>query len=251
MKKSHLSLGMALLCIAGIGMSVFPASESGLFAQNTKNKRRSDSKRSKAKNTINRKPVNSKLLDVQVKRAEDQFIRETLNVAKQYEDAGHLEKASQVYKSVLKVRSDLPKIKAHIDGLEETLLSANEHEFEVDVSQGWGKPRARVFKGREIRLKADGDYRFITSQQIGPEGFPTEKPELGNMSAGIACGALMGMIVAKDKSGKPKPGKPFKIGAGCEHAPTTDGLLFIRVNLPTGHKSNGKISITMSGYVRA
>jgi len=71
------------------------------------------------------------------------------------------------------------------------------------------------------------------------------------MAAGVPGGALMGMIVGKDQAGKSKPGKPFKIGSGSVFTPKHDGLLFLRVNLPPGHKCKGKISVTMSGYIRA
>ena len=71
------------------------------------------------------------------------------------------------------------------------------------------------------------------------------------MTAGVPGGALMGMIVGKDKAGKPKPGKPFKNGSSSEFTPKNDGLLFLWVNLPPGHKCNGKISVTVNGYIRA
>ncbi len=249
MSKSVIAAGMILGGLASIVIVVLPYGELGLYAQTVQ--RKAESKRSSSKNSKSKKPINSKALDVRLEKAEELFIRETLDVAKQFEDAGRLEKSRRLYQSVLKIRPNYSKIREKIKTIEETLLSSNEHEFVIDVTQGWGPPRARVFKEKVVRVQASGTYRFITNLQLGPNGFSTKNPEKGSMAAGVPGGALMGMIVGKDKAGKPKPGKPFKIGSSSEFTPKNDGLLFLRVNLPPGHKCNGKISVTMSGYVRA
>jgi hypothetical protein len=249
MKKSVIATGMILGGLASFVIVDFPFGSFGLDAQAAQ--RKAESKRSGSKNSKSKKPINSKALDVRLEKAEELFIRETLDVAQQFEDAGRLEKSIRLYQSVLKIRPEFTKVQDRIKTIEETLLSSNEHEFVIDVTQGWGQPRARVFKERVVRIQASGTYRFILNQQLGPDGFSTENPEKGSMAAGVPAGALMGMIVSKNRAGKPKPGIPFEIGASSEFAPPSSGLLFLRVNHPSGHKCNGKIIVTLSGYVRA
>jgi len=249
MRRSLIAAGMTLGCLAGTGLFVESNSQFGLFAQSVQKK--SESRRSKSRSGKSAKPINAKSLNARIDKAKEQFIKETLNVAKEFEEGGQLEKAKQLYQSVLKIRSNLPKVRERVKEIDETILSSNEHKFDIDVTQGWGSPRARVFEGKGIRLQAEGKYRFVTNLPLGPNGFPTDSPEKGGMAPGVPCGALMGLIVGKDKSGKPKPGKPFNLGSSREFTPKEDGLLFLRVNLPPGHKCSGKITVTMSGYVRA
>lgn len=249
MRKSVIATGMILGGLASFVIVVFPVGEFRLSAQAAQ--RKAETKRSGSKNSKGKKPINSKALDVRLEKAEELFIRETLDVAKQFEDAGRLEKSIRLYQSVLKIRPNFTKVQDRINTIEETLLSSNEHEFVIDVAQGWGAPRARVFKERVVRIQASGTYRFIINRQLGPNGFSTEKPEKGSMAAGVPGGALMGMVVSKDRAGKSKPGKPFKIGSNSEFTPEKNGLLYLRVNHPPGHKCIGKITVTMSGYIRA
>ena len=48
-----------------------------------------------------------------------------------------------------------------------------------------------------------------------------------------------------------KPGTPFAIGSSREFNPPDDGMLLLRMNLPPGTKSVGKIKVTISGNLRA
>lgn len=193
--------------------------------------------------------ADTKSLDVQLERIQEQYVRETARLAEQYEQAGDLEKAKQVLQSILKVRPDLPPVEEKIKELDEAILSQNKVEVRIDVSRGWGPPVGRVFEGRRLRIRAEGEYRFRVNRTLGPDGFPTKQPENGDMARGIPCGALMGMVVTQDESGDPKTGDPIKIGTGRVYTPKQDGLLFLRVNVPPGHESHGRIDLTVSGHM--
>ena len=73
----------------------------------------------------------------------------------------------------------------------------------------------------------------------------------------------MGIVVPDPESGgaktggrtnnpndKEKIGEPFEIGASKEFTPKEDGILLLNVNLPSGHKSTGKLRVHVSGHIK-
>lgn len=188
-----------------------------------------------------------KVLDRQVEQRMQDFFRETAELAREYERAGELQKSKRLLRTLLKLNPKIPGVKEKIKELDETLLSANPVDFELDVGRsGWGPPRGMVFKGEKIRIQASGRYKFIANATLGPNGFSTKNPQKDDMAAGVPCGALMGAVVTEDKVGK-----PFAIGASREYTPKKDGLLFLRANLPPDTKSNGRLKVRISGHIRA
>lgn len=188
-------------------------------------------------------------LELREKKAREQFLRDTAQLAKDYEDAGLLEKAKALLKTVQRVDSNISGVKEKLDTIEETILSANPYEFQVDTAKGWGEPIARVEKGKKFRVAAKGSYKFVVQETIGPTGFPTDDP-LRQMAKGIPSGALMALVVPLNDRGKPgKPGQPVEIGKGKEITPRESGLLLIGVNAPAGNKNLGRLDVQLSGYV--
>lgn len=187
---------------------------------------------------------NVKAIDVRAQKSQETYIRDALELSKSYEDAGQLEKSKAMLESVLKLNNRVPGLKAKIKELNEGILNSNPADFELDTSLGWGEPRALVYKGRSFRVQAAGTYSFVVNQTLDPEGFPNEDPTK-DMTSGVRCGALMGIIITNGK-----PGKPFPIGQENEVTPKDDGLLFLRINAPAGHKCIGKLKVQLSGYVR-
>ena len=114
----------------------------------------------------------------------------------------------------------------------------------VDTSTGWGVPLARVSKGKPVRIQATGSYIFQASLQVGPTGFSVADPTKTDLAGDVRCGALMGLVVANGK-----PGKPFAVGGGRNFTPRNDGLLYLRVNAPAGSKCTGRISVRLGGNV--
>lgn len=188
-------------------------------------------------------------LELREQKAREQFLRDTAKLAKDYEDAGLLEKAKALLKTVQRVDSSISGVKEKLDTIEETILSANPYEFSIDTAKGWGEPVARVEKGKKFRVAAKGSYKFVVQETVGPTGFPSNDP-LRQMTKGISSGALMALVVPLNDRGKPgKPGQPVELGEGKEVTPGESGLLFIGVNAPAGNKNLGKLDIQLSGYV--
>ena len=228
---------VALSVVVGVAL-VFPA------LQETRTAVGAESAKSKSG-----KSSNTKELDVRAAQLEESFIKESAELARSYQEAGHLEKAKSMLQTLKKLNPEIPGVDARLKALNEEILTANESDLEVDTTGGWGKPCGLVYKGKPIKIRAVGEYRFVTNLTVGPDGFPTED-SVRDMAADVPCGALMGLILPKGKSGKPaKPSKPFAIGAGKTVSPKEDGVLFLKVNVPSGHKCNGRLKVRLSGYI--
>ena len=199
---------------------------------------------SSAKATARNKPVSTRALDAKASQLFDGFVKDSLTVALEYEQAGEPQKAKELLETVLTLHPDAQAIKDKIKTLDEKMLSSNELRVEIDPEKGWGSPVAQVAKGQKIRIHASGSYRLVVTATLGPEGFPSDDPLKGDMAGNVTCGALMGIVVAKDK-----PGRPFRIESGREYTPEQDGLLFLRLNTPPASKCTGRITAMLSGQL--
>lgn len=232
------SLGIAAAVLIAAGVLLGPNSAADLFGQ--------------TKKTRPTKPPSAaatKALELREKKAREQFLRDTAQLAKDYEAAGLLEKAKALLRTVQRVDGSIAGVKERLETIEETILSANPYKFQIDTARGWGEPVARVQKGKPFRVAAKGTYKFVLQETVGPRGFPSGDP-LRQMTSGISSGALMALVVPLNDRGKPgKPGQPIVIGEGKEVTPKDSGLLFIGVNAPSGNKNVGKLDVQLSGYV--
>jgi hypothetical protein len=109
-----------------------------------------------------------------------------------------------------------------------------------------------VTKDEPIRFEAEGTYRYIINETVGPDGF-TQQDLMRDMAAGVPSGALMGLIVPAPRPGQrepPQPDPPFVIGSAREIEPSSDGTLLLRLNVPQGHKCVGKVKVNISGNIK-
>lgn len=185
-----------------------------------------------------------KSLDVRAQKLQADFVRDSAELARDYERAGELEKARQVYSALSRLNPQAKDLRESVQRVEEAILTANAFEIDLDTGVGWGIPRARVTKGKPFQVQAAGTYRFQATLPVGPAGFSTADPTKNDLAANVRCGALMGLIVTKGK-----PGKPFFIGASREITASETGLLYLRVNTPAGAKCTGRLNVKLSGYV--
>ncbi len=252
-RTAALGVGAALLAICLLSVEELIEAHANQNVQAGRAKgsaRKSKRKANQASARKSTKGASTKPIDVKVQRFQESFVRQAADLAKQYEEAGNLVKTRQMLELILKLSPEVKGVREKIKQLDEEMLSANELEVDVDVSRGWGKPVAAVFKGQAFRILSAGDYRFIASLQVGPSGFSVADTAR-DMADGIRCGALIGVVVPAPEAGKKtKPGKPFLVGNGGTITPRDTGLLFLKVNAPGGHKSNGRLKVRMTGNVR-
>lgn len=202
------------------------------------------------KSTPQVSPAQMQELEVRAKKAREQYIRDAFDLSREYEQAGLLEESKSMLQSMLRLDADLPGVKEKIDQINESILSRNDSQIDLDVSKGWGDPIGRVEKDRPVRIKAAGTYKFSAQATLTPLGYPSGDP-VKEMARGVTCGALMAIIVPIDDRGRPgKPGQPIEIGTEKEITPRETGLLFLSVNAPPEHRSTGKLTVELSGYVQ-
>lgn len=194
-------------------------------------------------------PAQVQEFEQRAKKAQEDFVRESADLAKDLEEAGLFEEAKAVLETISKIKDDVPGLKDKLAALKESALGSNKSSIEVDVSKGWTVPVGRVEKGKPFRVESTGTYRFSVMTTLGPNGFPTDDLQK-EMLPGLRCGALCALIMPVDDKGKPgKPLEPIEIGEGRDVNPKEGGLLFLNVNLPPGHKSTGKIDVILSGHI--
>lgn len=205
------------------------------------------SPKSKSKTKASANPSTVKQLDARTSEMSERFLRDATDIARGYEDAGDFDRAKWLLEVLEKLDPKLPGLKDKIDQLTDKSLEATQFDFELDVSKGWSAPVAVVQAGRVVRIAAEGDYKLSVTMPLTAQGAPVS--DNGNdLVAGIPFGALMGVIVdPKDK--KQQPGKPFEIKAEREWTPRESGYLQLKLNLPNGHKSTGKLTIHLGGVM--
>lgn len=228
--------GLPLMLIAATLITLVSGS---LSAQNESGKSKSKGTKSGAAKSGS---ANVRAIDVKADRLQTEFVRNAALIARDYADAGQLEKSKQILETLLKLNPALTQVRERIKLLDESILQSNSKQLEIDAGNGWSRPLAQVFKGRKFRVRATGTYKFVTDVPLSVQGFPEGAQGLAQ---GIPCGALMGMIISKGK-----PGKPFVVQKGREMAPKDGGLLVLRVNTPPGSQCTGKLQIQLSGYAQ-
>lgn len=193
-----------------------------------------------------------KQLDREAEKARIDYLKQLGKLAKQYEEAGETDRSKKVLRQILELAPDVEEARTMLAELEERVFKEQTEQIEVDVTHSWSPTGLILKKDKPVRFEAEGTYKFIVNSSVGPDGLPTSDLDR-NLVPGIRAGALMGLIVEPpmpDSDEKPKPGTPFLIGAKSEFSPQTTGMLYVRVNVPTGTPSNGKLKVKLSGHVR-
>ena len=195
-------------------------------------------------------PVNTRLLDMQAQKIQQDFVKGLGELVTQYESAGERAKAMDLLKSMLKLDPNLDAAKTKLKELEEAVFDERIIEIEIDASGSWVSAGVVVSKGEPFRVESTGTYKLMVNETLGPAGMQTNDPTR-DLVTGIPCGALMGMIVDgnRPRRGRSEPPVPFAIGAAEEITPKASGSLFLKLNTPSRAKCIGKVKATVSGNI--
>jgi hypothetical protein len=196
---------------------------------------------------------NMRTLDSAAEKAENEYIATLADLAKQYDEAGDKQKASEMLRNILKLKPDAEVVKNKLKQYEEAIFKDNVQTIDVDVSAGWVATGILVSKDKPVRIEADGTYRFSINESVGPGGFSNNNVANGVVE-GIPCGALMAVVGKMSETRGRKPNerdlpRPFLIGTQKEITPKETGPLLFRVNTPEGAKCIGKIKVKVTGNI--
>jgi hypothetical protein len=194
--------------------------------------------------------ISSKLLDSQAEEVQTRYLSGLADLASKYEEAGDLQKASDMLKGILKVKPDADVVKNKLKQFQESVFNENVYTLELDAGAGWVPSNVHVSKDKPVRIEADGTYKFSINEILGPAGYSGQA-----MADGLPCGALIAMVggPAADSSRnrqarnqKEQP-HPVLIGTSKEWTPNDTGMLMLRLNVPENARCTGKIKIKISG----
>ncbi len=205
-----------------------------------------DTPSSKSKSKSKAGGTSLKALEARLEKLESTMLREIMDVSNSFEDAGQYERSKTLLEVLLKLNPEFPGLKDKVKHLEEKMFDSNEIEFILDTSKGWVPVGGAVASGRPIRAEVEGEYKFNITATVTADGFPAGDVTTDYIE-GIPCGALIATVV--NRTGK--PGKPMALKSKNTWTPSEEGLLMLKVNAPAGHKCTGKLTVKLSGLVRA
>lgn len=196
-------------------------------------------------------PGSVQSLDNRADDLERDYLTGLLQLAGDYEAAGQMDKARETLQAILRLKPDTESVRDRLREMDEAVFNANSTVVEVDAARSWTATGVAVTRDQPVRLSAEGSYRFIVNETVGPDGFSTEN-RMQDMAADVPAGALMGIIIPAPRQGQrqpPEPGAPFAIGTEFDLTPEVNGVLLLRVNAPPGGKCIGKLRVEISGNI--
>jgi len=206
----------------------------------------------KSKSKASKKKGNTAVLDVKANEIQDGFMKSAEELAEEYYQLKEYDKARMLLKSIQALDPSRPKLDAKLKRLDDDLISSNEMEVEISSNHSWESTGVLAGAGKPIRIKSAGNYKFVVSSQLSPNGFVSKTPSPQDLVQELPVGALIGIVIpTTGQDEEKKKEKPFLIGDGCDYTSTKGGVLFVRVNAPPENKNTGKISLTVTGGVRA
>ena len=205
----------------------------------------------KSKSKANKKKGTTAVLDVKANEIQDGFMKSAEELAEEYYQLKEYDRARMLLKSIQALDPNRPKLDAKLKKLDDDLISSNETEVEISSNHSWESTAVLVGPGKPIRIKAAGNYKFVVSSQLSPNGFVPKAASPQDLVQELPVGALIGIVIpATGQEEDKKKEKPFLIGEGCDYTSSKGGVLFVRVNAPPENKNTGKIAVVVTGGLR-
>ena len=198
-------------------------------------------------------------IDSRASKIDEQFIRNAVGIAGDYEKAGDVARAVDYLHAMSLLKPGVPAIEGKLKQLRDEVLAANVFNLTLEPSTTWGSPVAFVTEGKPFRVAAQGEYKLLLNSVVGPDGFPEDDAQ-SDLIEDAPLGKLVGVIVEApsrpnktDRKGKVKEKKPqpFEIGAEKVIRPRQTGYLYLKVNLPAQSQPSGSLQVQLSGYALA
>ena len=162
--------------------------------------------------------------DPQLLSLHREFITKAEKLAAEYESKKQLDRAREVYESLVRL---VPKYEKAEAGLARILKSQTTKEYKitrVSASQSWQDSGATLVQGMPVYIETKGTWKV--SYETGPEGIRIP-PEMKPKNNQIQLGTLIGNIVSTPEDAE-KP-KPFVVKVGSNFTAPKNGRLFLRM----------------------
>ena len=211
----------------------------------------------------------ARALENRVEKAEESLVDEYKEVATEFYKQGDREKAITLLQRLSSLNPKIPGLKDQIEQIQGELLEENPGEVTFDTRKQVWLPVGRVQKGKTVRMQCTGEYKLTLTSNLSAEGMqkapstPSQQPPKRRGTGGngkgkqpmrtqeevsfvenLPLGCLAGIVVeGKDL------GEPFQIGSTTVLNPKSDGILFIKTNLPPNCRCTGKLELVFSGYI--
>lgn len=193
-------------------------------------------------------PAEIARLDAKMQDISESFLRETTGLIKAYEAIGQYDRATIMLEALRKLRPDNQEVKRKLEELEQRQLDKSEFALDVEPGKGW-VAAGMVAKAQPLRVRVRGEYRFTATAKVGGAGV-TGGDAPTDMVPSLPLGAMIGAIVPP-AGGKPgKPPRPFLVGIEFERDAESDGMLFLKANLPADVKCTGTMTALVSGPIK-
>lgn len=203
-----------------------------------------DKSAGKSKSKSKSGATNIKALDNDVEKKRTSLFKDFIEIAAQYEDAGHFDRAKIVLEDLFRLDPKWPGLKEKIDELEDKNFDSHEVKIDFSANSGWTPTGLSVSKGKPVRVEVVGEYEFRYGAKLTADGLTSV--EAGqDYFVDIPMGALMAVVVNNGKSGK-----AVYLKAKNLWVPGEDGQVMLKINAPTGHKCTGKLTVKLSGLAR-
>ena len=187
--------------------------------------------------------IDIKELEERLSKAEENLVSEYKSAAVEVYNSGDKERSLQMLKRLRSLNPKIAGLDDRMKSIQEELLQENLDDFEVDMRKNQWEGVGHVLEGKTFRLQSAGDIRVSFSGTVGIDGLEPDE-DAKDYLPGVPLGALIGVIVADGK-----PGKPFPVQSKLEMTPKKSGRLFVKINVPDGTRCTGKVKIRVSGYI--
>ncbi len=166
------------------------------------------------------------------------FVDEAEKLAGEYVRAKQLDKASDVYKEILKLVPQLDTVREKLYKVREMQGSASRSLFTVRANLGWQDTGVVVEAGKPITIRAAGSWTFTLKKELDPDGIEIPK-ELRDFP--------LGSLVAIIQTGDGEESKPFVVGSEKSFDAKHTGLLMLRMYDIDPSDNDGVLKVQITG----
>jgi len=162
-----------------------------------------------------------------------EFLSKSEKLAAEYEQKRDLDKAREVYQSILRLMPKYEKAEQAIKRIRDQEATKDRKVLKVMADRDWQDSGVVLQAGKPVHIEAEGTWEL--TMKTGPDGMEIPK-EYRNFK----LGALVGVV---NTGGDPKKLKPFLIGSQEDFVAPQTGRLYLRIYDTDPRDNSGDLSV--------